>query len=119
MRRILIALFVVLLTAAFSPVEATDTKRDRNQLIVWLIPFDPPFETALAEEQMPVKKQNELQACPNLDKSLLDQVGDGVRSEETATRTPSRPWPNSKSRLRRSIFQQRFNGWVENFSTID
>jgi len=57
MRRILIAILFLLLTAAFSTVEANETVKAKAQLTVWLIPFDPPFEATWAEEQMPIKKQ--------------------------------------------------------------
>ncbi|MBT3259527.1 MAG: hypothetical protein HN366_24185, partial [Deltaproteobacteria bacterium] len=56
MYRILIAAFFVLLTAVFSTAEATETDKDKAQLTVWLIPFDPPFETTFTEEQLPIKK---------------------------------------------------------------
>ena len=63
MYRILIATLLVLLTAAFSTAEASETDKDKSQQTVWLIPFDPPFdppfEIPFVEEQMPIKKQLE------------------------------------------------------------
>ena len=63
MYRILIATLLVLLTAAFSTAEVSETDKDKSQLTVWLIPFDPPFdppfEIPFVEEQMPIKKQLE------------------------------------------------------------
>jgi len=57
MYRILITTLFLLLTAGFSAAYANQTVKDKNQLTVWLIPFDPPFETTWEEELMPVKKQ--------------------------------------------------------------
>ena len=57
MYRILIATLLVQLTAGFSVAYANQTIKVKEQLTVWLIPFDPPFETTWAEDQMPVKKQ--------------------------------------------------------------
>ena len=57
MYRILITTVFVLLTAGFSSAAANETVKDKDQLTVWLIPFDPPFETIWAEEQMPINKQ--------------------------------------------------------------
>jgi len=56
MRRILIAAFFILLTVVFSTGEATETDKGKNQLTVWLIPFDPPFEAVYPEDRVPVKK---------------------------------------------------------------
>ena len=57
MYRMLITTFVVLLTLGSSSTGATETISNRDQLTVWLIPFDPPFEATWAEDRMPVKKQ--------------------------------------------------------------
>ena len=54
---VLIATFIVFFSWTVSPVEATETVKNKDQLTVWLIPFDPPFETTWAEDQMPIKKQ--------------------------------------------------------------
>ncbi len=57
MNRILIAAVFVLLSGNCFMAEADGTKDVRATLTVWLIPFDPPFATTLAEETRPVKEQ--------------------------------------------------------------
>jgi hypothetical protein len=57
MCKLWITTFFVLLMAGFSAANADQTIKDKSQLTVWLIPFDPPFETTWAEDQMPIKKQ--------------------------------------------------------------
>ena len=57
MYRIVIEAVFVLLAANCFVAEADGTKNARGRLSVWLIPFDPPFDTDLAEEETPVKKQ--------------------------------------------------------------
>ncbi len=57
MYRILIATFFVLLATAVSAAEPAEAVKDKSQLTVWLIPFDPPFEAAYPEDRSPAKKQ--------------------------------------------------------------
>ena len=59
MYRFLMATVFVLLGAGFPVAEASEAVGDKSQLTVWLIPFDPPFETPFKEEEMPIRKQLE------------------------------------------------------------
>ena len=70
MLRILIISFFALLPAVSSAAESGGSVKDKAQLIIWIIPFEPPTETIHLEETVSLKDQlssfNRKQAASNL-----------------------------------------------------